>query len=114
MTQREIYARIATLNADDAEIVAFCNHKIEQLDNRKTGERKPTKNQLANETLKDAIYNALIKLDHPVTVTELITNTDELANYTGQKISALLRQLVLEERVDKTIEKGKALFAVGA
>ena len=49
-TKREMFNLIATRNADDAEIVAFCEHEIQLLDAKKTS-KTPTKTQKANEAL---------------------------------------------------------------
>jgi hypothetical protein len=106
-----MYNVIATRNADDAEIVAFCENEIALLDKRKGGSKTPTKNQKENEGIKDVILEVLAEADRPMTVTELIAD-DRLNAYTNQKVSALLRQLKEAKIVAKTIEKKKAYFAV--
>ncbi len=111
MTKREMFAHIATVNANDAEIVEFCNHQIDLLDARKTS-KAPTKNQKANEGIMDAIAEALANLDGGITVTDLIASADALNGLTNQKVSALLRKMVEAGRVTKTIEGKKALFAL--
>ena len=119
MTQKEMYERIATINKDDAEIVDFCNHKIEQLANRSTS-KSPTKTQKENVVLMGVIETALAQFDAPTTVTELLATTPikeyaEANNVivSNQKISALLRKMVNDEKtVKKTIEGKKALFSL--
>jgi len=111
MTKREMFAHIATVNANDAGIVEFCNHQIDLLDARKTS-KTPTKTQKANEGIMDAIAEALANLDGGVTVTDLIASADALNGLTNQKVSALLRKMVEVGRVTKTIEGKKALFAL--
>ena len=111
MTKKEMFAHIATVNASDAEIVNFCEHEIELLDARK-GSKTPTKTQKLNEGIMDTIEDALVAIDKPVTVTELIASDEGLKNLTNQKVSALLRKMVEANRVFKTIEGKKALFAV--
>ena len=51
-------------------------------------------------------------MDKPVTVTELIalTSDEEVAGYTNQRVSALMRKL--GERVTKEVVKGKSYFSV--
>ena len=110
MTKREMYDFIATLNADYAEVVDFCKHEIELLDNRK-GASRTTKTQKDNAVLKEVIVTTLRDFSEPVTVTEL-SRTDVLNEYTGQKLSALLSQLVKAGRVNKVIEGRKSLFSV--
>ena len=71
MTKKEMFAHIATVNADNAEIVEFCNREIELLNNRKSS-KTPTKTQKANEGIMDQIAIDLAEFEAPVTVTELI------------------------------------------
>ena len=111
MTKREMYNVIATRNADDAEIVAFCENEIALLDKRKGASKTPTKTQKENEGIKDVILEVLAEADRPMTVTEMIAD-DRLHAYTNQKVSALLRQMKDAGLVVKTIEKKKAYFAV--
>lgn len=111
MTKREMFALIATLNADNAEVVDFCNHEIELIDNRKK-EKTPTKAQKENETLMDTIEGILGTLEAPVTVTDLIISNEALADYSNQKISALLRKMVEAGRVIKAFEGKKAVFSI--
>lgn len=102
---------IATVNADNAEIVEFCAHEIELLDNRK-GHKGMTTTQKANIVLMDTILDGLFEMNKPVTVTELIKGYAPLTEYTNQKITALLRKMCEDNRVVKTIEKKKAFYAV--
>lgn len=111
MTKREMFATIATINADNAEIVEFCKHQIDLLDARK-GSKTPTKTQKANEGIMDAIEDALRAVDGGVTVTDLIASSDLLRGYTNQKVSALLRKMVEAGRATKTLRGKKAYFAV--
>ncbi len=109
MTKREMFERIATVNASDAEIVAFCEHEIELLANRKSSKKGQTKTQKENEGIKDIILSALADADK-MTVTEL-TKCEGL-DYSGQKISALLRQLIESGKVEKIMEGKKAYFTL--
>ena len=51
-------------------------------------------------------------MDKPVTVSELIalTSDEEVANYTNQRVSALLRKL--GNKVVKTVDKKVSRFSV--
>lgn len=108
MTKREMFANIANLLADNEEVVAFCNHEVELMDNRKSSKRGLTATQKANVEIKAVIANVLTEAEAPLTVTELIAD-ERLKGYTNQKISALLRQM---PEVVKTIEGKKAFFAL--
>ncbi len=111
MTKREMFTMIATINADNSDIVDFCNHEIELLDNKKTGKKSLTATQKANVGVKDTIVEVLTELAEKVTVSEMLTD-ERLHGFTNQKISALLSQLVKENRVIKTIEGKKAFFSI--
>lgn len=109
MTKKEMFANIATLLADNAEVVDFCNHEISLLENRKTS-KGLTKTQKDNEVIMEKIALALSAMDEPVTVTELITSGNGLEGLTNQKVSALLRKMIEDGQVEKIIEKKKAFF----
>lgn len=113
MTKREMFVAIANVAevAANEEMVAFINHEIELLDNRKTSKKGLTKTQKENEGVKAVIAEVLADAGEKMTVTELITD-DRLNGYTNQKISALLRQMVEAGKVVKTIEGKKAFFGV--
>lgn len=112
MTKREMFANIATINADNAEIVEFCNHEIELLDNRKSsGKRSLTSTQKENVKIKESIKAELAVAEDKLTVSELM-KTETLNGYSSQKLSALLRQLVEANEVEKMIEGKKAYFAL--
>ena len=111
MTKREMFNLIASVNADNEEIVEFCNKEIELLEKRK-GSKTPTKTQKANEGIMDAIAEALASLEGGVTVTDLIASADSLSGLTNQKVSALLRKMIESGRVVKTIEGKKAFFSL--
>lgn len=111
MTKKEMFALIATVNADNEEIVAFCNKEIEHLNARKSS-NSLTKTQKENIEVKDAIVNALASAEKALTVTELQQTNVDMAQYSNQKLSALLRQLVADGKVVKTIEGKKAYFAL--
>ena len=111
MTKREMFETIATVNADNAEIVEFCHHEIELLDARK-GSKSMTKVQKANMEILETIKASLAEIGRGVTVTDLIAMSPALQGLTNQKVSALLRKLIDEKMVVKTIEGKKAYFEV--
>lgn len=114
MTKKEMFVAIANVPAvaENAEMVDFLNHQIELLENRKSSPRKGmTKTQKENITIKEAIMSALAETENFLTVTELIS-LNNLNNYTNQKISALLRQLVSEGKVTKRVEGKKSYFGI--
>ena len=93
------------------EILAFVDHEIELIENRSTS-KKPTKTQKENIAIMELIKTALYEVAKPVTITELIAGSPELAQYTPQKISALVKQLKDRGEVVRVEEKKKAYFSL--
>lgn len=91
------------------EIVEFLNDRKDKAI-KKAGNRKPTSTQKANEGIKAIILDNLTAEGQ--TVTELQANTPDLAEYSNQKLSAILRQLVLDGSVVKTVDKKKSYFSL--
>ena len=75
-------------------------------------DRKPTKTQLENEGIKDTILSALSAIGKPATIADVQKSSADLADFTNQKISALLTQLVKTGKVVRSEVKGKAHFAL--
>ena len=111
MTKKEMFANIATLLADNEEVVDFCKHQIDLLDARKSSKKGMSKTQQANIEVKANIVDVLTEAGKGLTVTE-IQKDERMASFSNQKISALLRQLMADGEVEKTIEGKKALFSV--
>lgn len=110
MTKKEMFANIANLLADNAEVVEFCNHEVELLENRKSSKRGMTATQKANVEVKATIMDVLAEAEEAMTVTEILGD-ERMAGFTNQKVSALLRQLIAEGVVEKAIEGKKAKFS---
>lgn len=119
-TQRTQYAELIALakSANRLDLVEFCESRIEQIDkkNAKSND-KLTPTQIANKAIKDAIVTVVSA--KPMTISEMMKSnavksleTDE--PFSNQKISALANQLVGEDILVKTTEKGKSYFALKA
>ena len=52
------------------------------------------------------------RYEEPKQVKDLIAENEELSEYTGQKISALMTQLVKAEKVVKVIDKKASKFQI--
>lgn len=107
MTKREMFTAIKEKVQDNAEMVAFLEHEIELVSRKRTGSSKPTKRQTENEGIKARILE--IMSDEGMTAGEVVAALD-IEGMTNQRVSALLRQLVLAEQVRKETVKGKSLF----
>lgn len=114
---------IALLNGEAVKygttVVDACNvmaHEIDLLNKKNaSGDRKPTAEQVKNEGYKETILEYLGGLDEDSqgkTCTEILKAIPDFADFSNQKIAALLRQLKIAGRV-KTVEvKGKTLFSL--
>lgn len=101
MTKREVLTMVLE-NADFAtskDFVKYAKHEIELLD-KKASTRSKSATQVENDGIKEEIL-ATLTVDLGATVTELQKANADLAVYSNQRISALLRQLVLEGKVEK-------------
>lgn len=114
ITEREMFTLIAEANADNAEIVAFCEKKIEQLDRKKQNNSKKANENI--ETYLKVLETALSNYDGYVTISELIAQNDlsELKNQEGivtpQKVSNYMQKLYEQGKVEKTTIKKKVYF----
>ena len=94
------------------EIVAKLTEMIEGLDKKITGEKKPTDQQVANLGYKADIL-AYLADGRAKTATEILKGIPTFPeDMTNQRVSALLRQLILDGKVSKNTVKGKTLFKV--
>ena len=74
------------------------------------GKKVLTAEQKKNEGLKEIILEVLTRYEEPKQIKELIAENEELSSYTGQKISALITQLLKAEKVVKVVDKKASKF----
>ena len=115
-TKRDNFISIIEVlkGAERTDLVEVMEHEIELLDKKKAS-GKMTKTQVANEDIKALIVEELARLAKPVSITELISESAEVAEKCGnsnQKVSALMTQLKNAGVVVRTTEGKKALFSV--
>lgn len=112
MTKKDYFNKLLAITdvKTSDELTAFIKHELELLDRKNSKDRKPTANQIANEGLKQEVLQALVTNGGLMTVTEIIKNNDNLGEYSNQRISALLRQLIESGKVEKIVEKRKSYF----
>lgn len=111
-TKREYYEIIKSKLADNAEIVAFCDHEIELLDNRKKttdGEKKLTPKQKENLALIATILDNM-EVDTIYSISDMQRKIEVCKELTNQKISALIRQAISDGTIERVEVKGIALF----
>lgn len=105
--------REIVVSMERQDLVDFIDREIELL-NKKSSRTTLTKTQLENETLKEKVVSTLVELGKYATITEIQQANPELADLSNQKMSALLKQLVDSNIVDKVIEKKKAYFSIAS
>lgn len=112
-TLKDYYNDIIVLAKENSrdDLVTFCEDRIDKLSKKSTS-TKPSKNQIANESIKETLVSILTELDNPSTVSEIMTDPRIEVGTSNQKITSLLIQLVKEQRVVNTKEKGKSYYAV--
>lgn len=113
MTRKELFT--ALLNLDEVKANAVwvekLNAEIEAID-KKNANRKPTAQQIENETIKEQILEVLTADREGKTVSEIMKLT-EYDFKSNQQCTALLRQLRLDGKVTKTeTKKGTLYFLV--
>ena len=112
-TRKEMFMEIMAIEAvqENQEYVIFLEKEIAKCD-KKSGAKKPTPTQIENEGLKNAILEFLNgQGENCFTVTEIIQQVGELNGRTTQKVSALMRQLLIEGLVKRTTEKNRTYFS---
>ena len=90
-------------------IIDRMNKDIELASKKSSKSGKPTKTQVENEQLKDAMLDAMCG-QSAMTIDEIKGICEEVANLSTSKISALLTQLRESGQVDRTYIKKKAHF----
>ena len=110
MTNREFLNAVIALSASE-EITEHAQAMIASLDKRNAARTsKPSKTQLENAPIKEAILGVIAEMNAEVSASEL----HERLNISVQKASSLCRQLVEEGKLSKgeRKEKGKGLVKV--
>ena len=107
-TKRDLFLEVREVVAGNEELVAFVDHELELLD--KKASTKSTKVNDEQIALMDKIINALNEIGKSVTISELQKENAEMAEYSNQKLSAMLKKLVDNKQVTKIIDKKKSYF----
>ena len=119
MSNTKITNKTALLFAIDAigdsnpEVTAKLQKMVEQLDKKNASPKKLTAQQVKNEELKEVIVIFLADNENEgFTVTDLIKSVAELEGDSNQHVSALMRQLVEANKVEKYSEKRRTYFKI--
>ena len=111
LTKRDHFNTLLTIEEvkTNPDLVAFINNELNLLAKKNSADKKPTATQTLNEELKNAIL-AFMKPDEKYTVSTFIKEVPECADKSNQKISAMMVQLISENKVEKIIEKRVSYF----
>lgn len=118
VTKKERFEMIKeiVLNAgldNEAEMIEFLDNEINLL-NKKRASGAKTAKQKENEVLVERLYEVLVEIGRPVTVSELQADSEEFAigTMSNQRVSALMKKLTDAGRVTKTVDKKKSYFSI--
>lgn len=112
-TKKEMFGKLIELAQENerTDLIEFCEHEIELL-NKKASASGQTKTQAENEKIKVVIAEELTRIARAVTISELIKESEELGQYSNQKLSAILKQMVESGTARKIVDKKKSLFTI--
>ena len=113
-TKKEMFGELIRLAQENerTDLIKFCEHEIGLL-NKKASASGQTKTQAENEKIKIVIAEELTRIARAVTISELIKESESLGQYSNQKLSALLKQMVENDKKEKKIiDKKKSLFTI--
>ncbi len=128
MTKKEMFAKVIALvegtEVDEkAEILEKLNHEVELLANRSSSS-KPTATQRANTAILATLEGVMAEAEKPMTITDLMKD-ERLATYevtdssgthtevmTNQKLTAMVKKLIANGKVVKTVDKKKSYFSL--
>ena len=111
LTKRDYFNALLSLDEVKAnnELVDFINHELELLAKKNASEKKLTPTQKENLTIQEAILNYM-EDDVLYTITDLLKNVPECAGMSNQRVSAIVRIMREEKKVERIEEKRKAYF----
>ena len=92
-----------------AEMAEFAKHELELLDRKNTVDKKPTKTQQENEVIKTTVLSAM-ESNRLYSISEMLKEFPVCKDMSNQKLSSLVRQMVLDKQVERVEDKRKAFF----
>ena len=117
-TIKEMFNEVATVLRSEGvnreDLAVFIDGRVEILDKKTATKSKAAQEKQAeNENIKAVIMDALTEAGKAVNMTEL-KGYGELDQYSTPKLSALLKQLRDEGKVERTLDKKTPYFSVVA
>jgi hypothetical protein len=118
ITKREVVEKmLADSNISSNEMFkAYLENELELL-KKKSENRKATKNQTENAEIKEVILTVLAEMSNGGRATDIMNavksvDTEKYATLTNQRVSAILKQMVEEDTVVKTVDKKVSTFSL--
>lgn len=110
-TKRDNFTALLKLSEvkADPKLVEFITHEIDLLDRKNTVDKKPTKTQQENEVIKTTVLSAM-EHDRLYSISEMLKEFPVCKDMSNQKLSSLVRQMVLDKQVERVEDKRKAFF----
>ncbi len=116
MTKKDYFNQLLGLESvkTDEKLVKFITHELDLLAKKNaSGEGKKTATQIANDGLKDEILEFMTNdSNRLMTISEMQKEIDCCKELSNQRVSALVRQLVNDNKLVRIEEKRKAYFKV--
>ena len=111
MTKKDYFKAILAIEEVKANsaMVDFINHELELLAKKNASEKKLTPTQKENLTIQEAILSHM-ELNVLYTITDFIKTIPECAEMSNQRVSAIVRIMREEKKVERIEEKRKAYF----
>lgn len=114
LTKKEKFAmlrEIVIANGGNEMLVDFIDHEVDLLTKKNAGDKKPTANQVANESIKAEIL-AEMEFNKLYTCSDIVKTVGVCNGFTIQKVSPLMNQLAEAGKVIKTTDKRKTYFSL--
>ena len=116
MTKRDYFNTLLTIDAvkSNPALVEFVEHELELLAKKNaSGSGKMTATQIANEGIKADILECMANEPNRMfTISEIQKSFDCCAEMSNQRVSALVRQLVNDGKIERIEDKRKAYFKI--
>lgn len=92
-------------------MVDFAQHEVDLLVNR-AEKRKPSisKATAENAKIREQLFDLIAEAESPVTSADLA----EISGMSVNKVAGLLRDLVKENRINKSVDKKKSFYSIKA
>lgn len=110
MTKREMFEKIKAVEGLTADMVAFIDHELELLAKKNSADKKPTATQKENVAIKSAILEEMAD-NRLYTISEMQKEISVCAELSNQRVSAIVRQMVVDGHITRTEDKRKAYFS---